>query len=315
MLIPILKNKYTLSPSSLCNSSNWSRRLLIYLILKNGITHQTVTTKKLPQSFVAQILKLSAVLIITILIYGCANNKAPTKDSSPMISSAKTTQNESNSAYINSDPFETYNRGVFTVNVVIDKAIIRPTTVGYITYIPGPIRSGIGNFFSNLRDFVTLGNDILQLNGKYSMQTLMRISINSTVGILGIIDVSTSLGLNMHKNSFGKTMKEYGWEHSSYFIIPLLGPSTVRDALGTIPNVVFNPTWYVISNDYISVALFASNAIDTRSKYLDSDKIFYSSLDPYITMRDVYLQAINEPITNSDDVSIDTLLLEESQAK
>lgn len=235
-----------------------------------------------------------------------------------------TQQTESNSgtqqpAAINSDPFQNYNRNAYRMNDTLDKHMIRPVTVWYITYIPSPFRLAINNFYNNLRDFVTLGNDVLQLNGMASMQNVMRISINSVFGIAGIIDVSSSLGLMRHKNTFGTTLKVYGWKNSSYYVIPLLGPSTVRDALGMIPDLYFNPTWYIIPGQYlyVSVGLFVVNAIDTRSQFLGFDQILQTSIDPYTTVRDTYLQSIGEQVpqaSNESNISIDTLLDNESDA-
>lgn len=213
------------------------------------------------------------------------------------------------------DKFENYNRNAYRMNDTLDKNFIRPAAVGYITYIPKPIRLVIQNFFNNLRDFVTLGDDILQLNGQDSMHNIMRIAINSTFGILGLIDISSSLGLMQHTNTFGQTMRVYGWKNSSYFMIPFIGPSTVRDALGMIPDTIFNPTWLIIPQQYtyVSVGLFMVNGIDQRAKYLDFDGLLDSSIDPYVTLRDSYLQAHGEiapqsPNNNSNEVNIDNLI-------
>ncbi|MBP9742477.1 MAG: VacJ family lipoprotein [Burkholderiales bacterium] len=213
------------------------------------------------------------------------------------------------------DRFESYNREVYRINDTLDKHIVRPAAVGYTTYVPSTVRLGIQNFFNNLRDFITLGNDILQLSGQAAMHNVMRIAINSTFGIVGLIDVSSSLGLMQHTNTFGQTLKTYGWKHSSYFVIPILGPSTVRDAVGIIPDTVFNPTWWLIPSqyDYISVGLFVINGIDSRAKYLEFDQILDTSIDPYATLRDTYLQAHGESVPENangmnNDVSIDSLI-------
>ena len=110
-------------------------------------------------------------------------------------------------------------------------------------------------------------------------------------------------------------MKVYGWKNSSYFVIPLLGPSTVRDTIGLIPDTIFNPTWWIIPGqyDYVSVGLFAVNGIDQRAKYLDYDQLLDTSIDPYATLRDTYLQANGESIPQnlageSNNVSIDNLI-------
>lgn len=215
------------------------------------------------------------------------------------------------SGIANPDRLEKYNRAVFKINETIDRNAVRPTAVAYVTYIPDPVRYVLQSFFNNLRDFVTLGNDILQLQGQDSMHNVMRISINSTIGILGMIDISSSMGLKQHTNTFGKTMQTYGWTHSSYFVVPGLGPSTVRDSIGMIPDALFNPTWFIFSDPYISVSLFVINAIDKRSKYLDYDQILYTSIDPYTTMRDAYLQSSGEKIptdTTNSNLDINSII-------
>jgi phospholipid-binding lipoprotein MlaA len=210
------------------------------------------------------------------------------------------------------DPYENFNRNSFRMNQTLDRNFVRPTTVWYITYIPLPVRAGVQNFFNNLRDFVTLGNDVLQLNSYRGVKDTARICINSTVGILGLIDVSSHLGLPEHINTFGHTMQFYGWEHSSYYMIPFLGPSTVRDAIGMIPDLIFNPTWwfnYPYSN-YVATGLFAVNNIDQRSKFLSFDQTLQTSIDPYATVRDFYLQSSgNLPaVESSNEIKIDSLL-------
>lgn len=217
------------------------------------------------------------------------------------------------------DPYESYNRKVFTFNMMMDHYVLRPIAVGYVNYVPDPVRYVVTNFYNNLRDFVSLGDDILQLDGMDSMQTTMRIALNSTFGLLGMIDVASSMGLPQHKNTFGNTMKRWGWTNSSYFMIPLYGPGTVRDQLGLIPDIWFNPTWYVIDDYWISGGLFAVNLIDARSKYLGQDQLLEQALDPYATIRDIYLQhngeyiypkASNESAADSDNV--DSLIAEEN---
>ncbi len=199
---------------------------------------------------------------------------------------------------------------MFHINVQIDKYAIRPTTVWYINNMPDPVQDGTSNFFDNLQDFVTLGNDILQLRGIETMQTTMRVSINSVIGLVGLIDVAASLGLPSHKNTFGNTMRRYGWENSDYFMIPILGPSTIRDTIGLVPDIYFNPTWYVLRNNvYISIGLFVIDGIDMRAKYLDTDKLLLTSLDQYATVRDFYLQSKNQTSApKAPDVSIDDII-------
>lgn len=219
------------------------------------------------------------------------------------------------------DPYEAYNRQVFAANMAMDKYALRPITVGY-TYVPEPIRYAVSNFYTNLRDFVSLGNDILQLDGVNTMQTTMRIALNTTFGLLGLIDVASSLGLPEYKNTFGDTMKSWGWTNSSYFLIPFLGPGTLRDQIGIVPDIYFNPLFWVIHDPWISWSIFAVNLLDTRSRYLDQDQLLEHTLDPYATIRDLYLQkngAYKYPtesknISDSKEENIDELI-DETSAK
>lgn len=210
-------------------------------------------------------MKKLLIILSSSALVGCASSKNP------------------------NDPYENYNRPVFEFNMTVDHYVLRPVTVGY-TYIPDPIREALGNFYNNLRDFVSLANDILQLDGIDTMQTTMRIALNSTFGILGLIDVSSSMGLPQYTNTFGNTLKRWGWTDSSYFLVPFLGPATVRDQLGIIPDVYFNPLFYIINDPWISWSIFGINLLDQRSKYLGQDELLEQTLDPYATIRDLYLQ-------------------------
>ena len=212
------------------------------------------------------------------------------------------------------DPYESYNRKIFIFNAVVDKAVIRPTAVVYKDYTPGPLQLIINNFYNNLRDFVSLGNDVLQLKAMETMQTTMRISINTVFGIFGFIDVSSSLGLQRNLNSFGNTFKTYGWKNSNYVVIPFLGSSTVRDGIGIAPDILFNPTWYIFS-DWISYTNFGISLISTRANFIGIDtQIEQMSLDPYITVRDLYLQSRGYIAESQiDNTNIDELIDTESK--
>ncbi len=208
----------------------------------------------------------------------------------------------------NNDPLQSYNRIIFNFNTKADFYVVKPSAQFYIKYIPLPIRTIIANFFNNLKDFISLGNDILQLNGQNTMEDTMRIALNTGVGLFGSIDVASQLGLVRHGNNFAKTLQQYGWYESSYFVIPLMGPSTIRDTIGLAPDIIFNPTWYLINSDYISIGLFTISAIDTRAKFLNSDQLIYDSLDPYITMRDFYLQTHRVLKDNKNNINIDDVI-------
>jgi len=239
-------------------------------------------------------MKKLLIILSSSALVGCASSKNP------------------------NDPYENYNRPVFEFNMTVDHYVLRPVTVGY-TYIPDPIREALGNFYNNLRDFVSLANDILQLDGIDTMQTTMRIALNSTFGILGLIDVSSSIGLPQYTNTFGNTLKRWGWTDSSYFLVPFLGPATVRDQLGIIPDVYFNPLFYIINDPWTSWSIFGINLLDQRSKYLGQDELLEQTLDPYATIRDLYLQkngaykyATESNDNNTESENIDNLISEEN---
>ena len=239
-------------------------------------------------------MKKLLIILSSSALVGCASSKNP------------------------NDPYENYNRPVFEFNMTVDHYVLRPVTVGY-TYIPDPIREALGNFYNNLRDFVSLANDILQLDGIDTMQTTMRIALNSTFGILGLIDVSSSMGLPQYTNTFGNTLKRWGWTDSSYFLVPFLGPATVRDQLGIIPDVYFNPLFYIINDPWISWSMIGINLLDQRSKYLGQDELLEQTLDPYATIRDLYLQkngaykyATESNDNNTESENIDNLISEEN---
>ena len=239
-------------------------------------------------------MKKLLIILSSSALVGCASSKNP------------------------NDPYENYNRPVFEFNMTVDHYVLRPVTVGY-TYIPDPIREALGNFYNNLRDFVSLANDILQLDGIDTMQTTMRIALNSTFGILGLIDISSSIGLAQYTNTFGNTLKRWGWTDSSYFLVPFLGPATVRDQLGIIPDVYFNPLFYIINDPWISWSIFGINLLDQRSKYLGQDELLEQTLDPYATIRDLYLQkngaykyATESNDNNTESENIDNLISEEN---
>lgn len=232
----------------------------------------------------------SLLVVCGLIISGCATSSDP------------------------NDPYEAYNRKVFTANMTMDTYVLRPATVGY-TYIPEPIRYAVGNFYGNLRDFISLANDMLQADGMNTMQTIMRISLNSTFGLLGLIDISSSLGLPEYKNTFGNTLKTWGWTDSSYFLVPFLGPGTFRDQLGLIPDIYFNPVFWIINDPIISWSIFGINLLDMRSGYLDQDQLLEQTLDPYATIRDLYLQKNGEykfPINQSESQMDDDIFSDDT---
>lgn len=191
----------------------------------------------------------------------------------------------------NKDPLEGFNRGVYKFNDTADKAVLKPIAGAYKAVVPDPLRTGVHNFFNNLETFVSLINDLLQFKFSHAMNDAGRFVINSTFGIAGLIDVASKDGIEMRKEDFGQTLGFWGVGNGAYIVLPLLGPSTLRDTAGlAVDTAYFDPITYI---DDVRTAnqLRIVDYIDTRSQYLPaSDLLDDAALDPYSFMRDAYLQ-------------------------
>ncbi|HEY3326980.1 MAG TPA: VacJ family lipoprotein [Novimethylophilus sp.] len=191
----------------------------------------------------------------------------------------------------NKDPLEGLNRGIYKFNDTIDKAAVKPVAGAYKAVVPSPLRLGVSNFFSNLGDVVTVVNDLLQFRFSKAMDDAGRVAINTTFGIAGIFDWASKDGIEKRNEDFGQTLAYWGWQDSAYLVLPFLGPSTLRDTGGLIVDgALFDPVYYVDDPAARNQLLIAS-FIDKRSQYLPgSDLLDEAALDPYVFMRDAYLQ-------------------------
>lgn len=188
------------------------------------------------------------------------------------------------------DPFERVNREIHGFNRTIDRAIFKPTAYFYKNYTPSPVRTGIGNFFSNLEEITTVTNDVLQGKLNYAAHDLARFSVNSTIGLLGIFDVAGELGLDRRKEDFGQTLYVWGYKQSAYLVLPLLGPSTIRDGIGRGVDLGFS-IWPWIQSDEVALGLMALNLVDKRAAILHKESILSTiALDEYTLIRDSFLQ-------------------------
>ena len=207
------------------------------------------------------------------------------------------------------DCFEKINRGIFGFNQVLDKAIFKPLAKGYRMF-PKPIRSGTSNALSNLSNVVTIPNNLLQGQFKDASINSARFVVNSTLGIAGIFDVASYYGLEKKdKEDYGQTFGVWGAKPGCYFVLPVLGPTTVRDSLGSIVNIIGGDAWYnvTVANDthyftesdyYISRLL---DGIDFRAKNLESfDSLEKNSVDLYASVRSLYLQDRYRKVRNID---------------
>lgn len=197
----------------------------------------------------------------------------------------------------NKDPLEGLNRGIYKFNDTVDKAAIKPIAGAYKAVLPSPVRTGVNNFFANLGTVVTIVNDLLQFKFSQAMDDTGRLAINSTFGIAGLIDWASMDGIEERKEDFGQTLATWGWKDSTYLVLPLLGPSTLRDTGGlVVDSAFFDPISYVdAARDRNQLLL--TKFIDTRASYLPgSDLLDEAALDPYAFMRDAYLQRRNSQI-------------------
>jgi phospholipid-binding lipoprotein MlaA len=206
------------------------------------------------------------------------------------------------------DPLSSYNRGAYRFNKQLDNILIKPLAEIYINLTPEIIRTGITNFFSNLNDIPVIINGVLQGKGGQATQDTGRLLLNTTVGIGGLFDPATSIGLEKHEEDFGLTLAHWGWEDSSYFVIPVLGPSTIRDAIAFIPNY-FMTVWPYVYFAYPHGYSYAGESLaylNVRANFLKSDPALdTASIDPYVTLRDVYLQKRAAEIRNEFGMDAD----------
>ncbi|HSH73992.1 MAG TPA: VacJ family lipoprotein [Methylophilaceae bacterium] len=191
----------------------------------------------------------------------------------------------------NKDPLEGFNRGVYKFNDVADKAVIKPIAGAYKATLPAPIRSGVNNFFTNLNTLVSAINDLLQFKLDKAVEGLGRFTINSTFGIVGLIDVASMDGIEQRNEDFGQTLGHWGVGSGAYIVLPFLGPSTLRDTSGLIVDTaLFDPITY-IEEPRVRNSLRAVKLLDKRAQLLPgSDLLDDAALDPYAFMRDAYMQ-------------------------
>ncbi|MCP4044065.1 MAG: VacJ family lipoprotein [Gammaproteobacteria bacterium] len=188
------------------------------------------------------------------------------------------------------DPIEGFNRAMHGFNDTFDGVIGKPLATGYKKIIPVPVNKGITNFFNNINDIVVIVNELLQAKITNAVSDLGRVLVNSTIGILGIMDIASTMGMEKHDEDFGQTLGYWGVGPGPYLVIPFLGPSTLRDAAGLFPDNYLDPL-FRINHIPTRNALLALKALDKRSDLLSATNIVETAaLDQYSFIRDAYLQ-------------------------
>ena len=188
------------------------------------------------------------------------------------------------------DPFEDINRTVYGFNETVDDNLLEPVSRAYKDHVPEVAQDGVSNFFGNLRDVSTLANQILQFKPVESIETLGRILVNSTIGLGGLFDVASDMGLTTDDEDFGQTMGVWGVEEGPYVVLPLLGPSTVRDGAGLFVDTTSDANMIDKTEGIGFISSSAINIIDKRVELLPATDMLDLSDDPYTMMRSSYLQ-------------------------
>ena len=234
------------------------------------------------------------------------------------------TNTNADEKYTANECFEKFSRGTLKFNQGLDKAIFKPIAKGY-RVLPQPIRTGTNNFVSNLRSLLSFSNNVLQGDLKSAGNTAGRFAINTTVGILGVFDPASKMGFEKKsREDFGQTLGVWGTGPGCYFVLPVLGPTTTRDAAGLIGNVFVDPVYHLTHNSETDIIVGNENlsehnyyyyrgtdAVDFRSKNIESfESLEENSIDFYASLKSLYLQnrqqrILNSPISNRDSEDSD----------
>ncbi len=233
---------------------------------------------------------VAALALGALVITGCA-----TMPSDP----------EARAAYLEaSDPLEPLNRAIFSFNLGLDKALLRPLAAAYNTVLPDPVRDGVRNFLNNLRTPIVLANDVLQGEIGRAGETVGRFLLNSTIGVGGLFDIATELGFEFHDEDFGQTLAVWGVGEGPYLMLPILGPSNPRDAVGLVGEYFADPVVIWTNNtdrEWILYTRTGVNTVDRRSRNVKTlEELERTSLDFYAAVRSLYRQRRMDEIRNGE---------------
>jgi len=229
-------------------------------------SNQRVSEKRMKIALPARIKSVTVAMVAVGLLAGCATSGNP------------------------KDPIEGFNRAMFAFNEGLDAAIVKPVATGYEAVLPAPIRTGVTNFFSNIEDLFIGVNNLLQGKVPEAFSDLGRVAINTTAGLLGVIDWASDAGLEKHDEDFGQTFGRWGVGNGAYVVIPVFGPRTARDTVGLVLDVAADPVANHQPTRTRDVAL-ALRLVNDRANLLPADKVIEeAALDKYSYMRDAYLQ-------------------------
>jgi len=205
------------------------------------------------------------------------------------------------------DPFEDLNRDIFVFNEKLDEKILKPTALVYRKVTPQFARTGVTNFFNNLEEIDTTINQVLQGEIKYAFNDAGRFVINTTIGLFGLIDIASKMGLEKHEEDFGQTLGVWGISSGPYIMLPFLGPSNPRDLLSRPISSFLSGTFAMEDND-VKFTLVGIDALETRERLLDAETLIIG--DKYMFVKDAYVQSREYEINNGstkDDVFLEDM--------
>ncbi|WP_417453851.1 VacJ family lipoprotein [Kiloniella sp.] len=247
--------------------------------------------------------RLVAFTAVAIFVTGCASKPNSTlQDEANATTDDQWAQTESSAAVEegDNDPIETVNRFIFAFNDAADTLIFRPVAEGYRFIVPSPIRDSVRNFIRNTYSPVILANDLLQGDIQKAENTFARFLVNTIAGAGGLADVAGQTGLEYHSEDFGQTMGTWGVPEGPYLVLPILGPSNVRDGVGLIGDALLDPLTYVAKTEVL-IARKVTDGIDKRSRNIETlDELERDSVDFYARVRSLYHQKRENEINDGD---------------
>ena len=203
------------------------------------------------------------------------------------------------------DPFEPFNRSVSNFNEQVDNAVVKPVAKAYVKVLPSMVRTGVSNFFGNLGEVWNFANSVFQLNPQRSAETFMRLNVNTFFGLGGLLDIATEVGIDRHNEDFGQTLGRWGVPPGPYVVLPILGPSTLRDA-AAFPADRFGDAFRYVPNIEVRNYLTALRLVDLRSGYLRAGQLLDdAALDKYSFTRDAWLQKRRSDVYNGNPPDTD----------
>jgi phospholipid-binding lipoprotein MlaA len=201
----------------------------------------------------------------------------------------------------NPDPWEKFNRKAYAFNDALDRAFLKPTAKGIKHVMPEPINQGVHNFFDNLADVGTGINNLLQGKFRHALSDTGRVLVNTTMGVGGLFDIASRMNLEKHNEDFGQTLGKWGVQPGPYLILPILGPSSLRDRVGYTIDLAFDPLVYLDDEEAYAV-LLAASILEERASLLEaSDLLDTAALDPYTFQRDAYLQKREYDVNDGEE--------------